>query len=205
MNKVLQLGTSVITSNAVNGISIAGSGLTVTGTGTFSLTSAGAKTFAGNSLNYSGITLNQGGAGTLTIQGNNTFKDITNSYRATGATTISIGTTTQTVTQWTATGAATRVLTIQGTSAANPGTLILTGAIKPNVDYSAITGVRAYPLADTWYTLTSTNNGSLGFIYNAELAAIVKKLYLGGSNTLSVYYGSKPVNSIYYGSVKIFG
>ena len=205
LNKVLQLGSSVITSTAVNGISNSGSGLTVTGTGTFSLTSAGAKTFAGNGLNYSGITLNQGGAGTLTIQGNNTFANITNSYKATGATNISFGTTTQTVGSFTASGEVGRILTIQGSSAASPATLILTGAIKPNVDYSAITGVRAYPLADTWYALTSTNNGSLGFIYNAELAAIVKKLYLGGSNTLSVYYGSKPVNSIYYGSVKIFG
>ena len=52
--------------------------LTVTGTGTISLTSASAKTFAGGGISYSGITLDQGGAGTLTITGNNTFANITN-------------------------------------------------------------------------------------------------------------------------------
>jgi hypothetical protein len=136
--------------------SIAGSGnawntgtstnLTVTGTGTISLTSASAKTFAGGGIAYTDITLNQGGAGTLTITGNNTFKDITNTYKATGATTISLGTTTQRVSQWTAAGEAGRVLTVQGTSASSPGTLVLTGATDPNVDYLTITGVRAYPL-----------------------------------------------------------
>jgi hypothetical protein len=141
--------------------------LTITGTGTISLTNSSAKTFAGGgSTQYSGITLNQGGAGALTITGNNTFANITNTYSATGATNITINTTTQTVTQWTATGAATRVLTVQGTSASSPGTLILTGGTDPNVDYLAITGVRAYSLTDTWYAgNNSTNNGSLGWYF----------------------------------------
>jgi hypothetical protein len=104
----------------------------------------------------------------LTISGNNTFKDITNTYSATGATTINIGTTTQTVAQFTGTGAAAKVLTIQGTSASSPGTLVLTGATNPNVDYLTITGVRAYNLATTWYAgANSTNNGSLGWIFAA--------------------------------------
>jgi hypothetical protein len=147
--------------------------LTVTGTGTISLTSASAKTFAGGGVSYSGITLNQGGAGTLTISGNNTFANITNTYSATGATNITIGTTTQRVTQWTATGAATRVLTVQGTSASSPGTLILTGGNKPNVDYLAITGIRAYSLDTTWYAgANSTNNGSLGWYFESGVVSI---------------------------------
>jgi fibronectin-binding autotransporter adhesin len=146
--------------------------LTVTGTGTISLTSASSKTFAGGGISYSGITLDQGGAGTLTITGNNTFKDITNTYSATGATNITIGTTTQTVTQWTGTGTSGKVLTVQGTSASSPGTLVLSGATKPNVDYLTITGVRAYSLEDTWYAGTnSTNNGSLGWYFEAAPAA----------------------------------
>lgn len=120
--------------------------LTVTGTGTISLTSASAKTFAGGGISYSGITLNQGGAGTLTTQGSNTFANITNSYSATGATTIAFGTTTQRVADFTATGEAGRVLTIQGSSATSPCTLIHTGTGDINVDYLNITGVRAYPL-----------------------------------------------------------
>jgi hypothetical protein len=139
---------------------------TITGTGTISLTSGSTKTFLGGGLAYTNITLNQGGAGALTITGNNTFANITNTYSATGATNITIGTTTQRVTQWTATGAATRVLTVQGTSASSPGTLILTGGNKPNVDYLAVTGVRAYSLDTTWYAgANSTNNGSLGWIF----------------------------------------
>jgi hypothetical protein len=142
--------------------------LTVTGTGTISLTNASSKTFSGGGISYSGITLNQGGAGALTITGNNTFKTITNTYSATGATSIALGNTTQTLTNpWTATGAATRILTISGTSAASPGTLVYSGAgTAANVDYLTINNVRAYPLATSWYAGTnSTNGGSLGWYF----------------------------------------
>lgn len=148
--------------------------LTVTGTGTISLTSASAKTFAGGGISYSGITLDQGGAGTLTITGNNTFKNITNSYSATGATTINIGTTTQTVTQFTATGTSGKVLTVQGTSASSPGTLILTSGTVTTPDYLTITGVRAYNLTDTWYAgANSTNNGSLGWYFSVGSGGVI--------------------------------
>jgi hypothetical protein len=122
-------------------------GLAVTGTGTIRFTSASSKSFAGGGLDYSGITLDQAGAGQLTIAGNNTFANISNSYSATGATTINFGATTQRVGNFTATGEAGRVLTIQGTSATSPCTLIHTGAGDiDSVDYVTITGVRAYPL-----------------------------------------------------------
>jgi hypothetical protein len=149
--------------------------LTVTGTGTISLTSASDKAFAGGSIDYSGITLNQGGAGTLTITGNNTFANITNTYKATGATTINMGTTTQRVSQWTAAGEAGRLLTIQGTSASSPCTLIHTGTgTAANVDYLTITGVRAYSLDTTWYAgSNSTNNGSLGWYFESAPPPVV--------------------------------
>lgn len=155
---------------------VSGSNVTVTGTGTISLTSASAKTFAGGGFNYSGITLDQGGAGTLTITGNNTFKDITNTYSATGATSIALGSTTQTLTNpWTATGAATRVLTVSGTSAASPGTLIFSGSGNAaDVDYLAIANLRAYALIDKWYAgANSTNNGSLGWYFQAATPIVV--------------------------------
>ena len=151
---------------------------TVTGTGTISLTSASPKQFTGGSISYSGITLNQGGAGTLTITGNNTFANISNTYKATGATTIAMGTTIQTVANFTASGEAGRVLTVQGTSAASPATLVLTGGTVTTPDYLAVTGVRAYSLVDTWYAgANSTNNGSLGWYFSAGIAPIVS--YLG--------------------------
>lgn len=54
-----------------------GTGLTVSASvGIISMTSASAKTFAGNGKAWP--TLNQGGAGTLTVTGSNTFNDMTN-------------------------------------------------------------------------------------------------------------------------------
>ena len=172
----------------INGVwTIAGSGtawntavgiasMSVSGTGTISLTSASAKTFGGGGLSYSGITLDQGGAGALTISGNNTFKDITNSYSATGATSIAFAATTQTLTQFTATGASGKVLTLSGTSAASPATLILSSGTVSTPDYLTINNVRAYPLTTTWYAgANSTNGGSLGWYF----AAAVVFSYLG--------------------------
>ncbi len=153
---------------------------TVTGTGTIRMTNASAKTFAGGGISYSGITLDQGGAGTLTITGNNTFANISNTYKATGATTIAMGTTTQRVGNFTASGEAGRVLTVQGTSASSPATLVFTGsgqATTPTTDYLTITGVRAYSLDTTWYAgANSTNNGSLGWYFEA-----------GGGGPIAVY------------------
>jgi len=124
------------------------SGLNITGTGTISFTSASAKTFNAGTVSYSGVTLNQGGAGALTVGGNNTFKTITNTYSATGATTINFGTTTTRITDpWLAKGEPGRVLTITGTSASSPCTLVYTGTGEAaNVDYLNITGVRAFKL-----------------------------------------------------------
>jgi hypothetical protein len=171
--KTLALGTGTFTlaASGASAFNNSAGTLTVTGTGTISLTSASAKTFAGGGIAYTDITLNQGGAGTLTISGNNTFKDITNTYKATGATNITLGTTTQRVSQWTAAGESGRVLTVQGTSASSPATLVLTGATDPNVDYLTATGIRAYDLTDTWYVgANSTNNGSLGLLFEAAPA-----------------------------------
>jgi hypothetical protein len=147
--KTLALGTGTFTLAAAGASAFNNSAgilaVTGTGTGTISLTSASAKTFAGGSASYSGITLNQGGAGTLTITGNNTFANITNTYKATGVTTINFGTTTQTVGNFTAAGEAGRLLTLTGTSASSPCTLVHSGTgTAANVDYLVITGVRAY-------------------------------------------------------------
>jgi hypothetical protein len=139
---------------------------TTSGTVTINLTSATAKSFSGSNGVYTDITLNQGGAGALSFSGNNTFKDITNTYNVTGATTISLTGTYQTFSQFTASGAAGKVLSITGSSSSSPGTLIITGAAKPNVDYVSILNVRAYPLTDTWSAgSNSVNNGSLGWTF----------------------------------------
>lgn len=162
-----------------NAFTLSAANTTVTGTGTIRMNSGSAKTFGGNNANFSGITLDQGGAGTLTISGNNRFKNITNTYSATGATNITISNTIQRVTEWTGTGTSGKVLTVQGTSATIPGTLILTGSTRPNVDYLTITGVRAYSLDTTWYAGTnSTNNGSLGWYFEVAPPASTGNFFL---------------------------
>lgn len=161
-------GTWTVASSGASAWNTGGVGFSVTGTGTISLTSASAKTFGGGGVAYTNITLNQGGAGTLTITGNNTFKTISNTSGV--ANTINIGTTTQTITtSWTAAGTAGNVQTVSGTSASSPGTLVFSGSGQAaNVDYLAITGIRAYSLTTTWYAgANSTNNGSLGWIFAA--------------------------------------
>jgi hypothetical protein len=128
-------------------------GLTITGTATINLTSSFAKTFAGGGANYSGITLNQGGAGALTITGNNTFKNISNSYGATGVTTINLDTTTQTVEQFTALPS-TNLLIINGSDTPNSTTgtakLRLTGSANVSMTSPvAVTAVQFYSGTDT--------------------------------------------------------
>jgi hypothetical protein len=144
---------------------------TISGTGSITLNAAGAKTFNGNSLIYSNITLNQAGAGTLTITGNNTFANITNSYKTTGATTIALGNTIQRVANFTASGEPGRLLTITGASASSPATIVYTGVGSVNSDYLTITGIRAFPTSNTWYSgNNSVNNGSLGWTFAAATA-----------------------------------
>lgn len=168
--RTFAIGSGTWTISGTSAWTFSSSNLTITGSGIISLNSASAKQFSGGSISYSGITLNQSGAGALTIIGNNTFKDITNTYSATGATNITLGTTTQTVTQWTGTGTSGKLLTVQGTSASSPATLVLSGGTDPDVNYLTITGVRAYNLTDTWYAgPNSTNNGSLGWYFESAV------------------------------------
>jgi hypothetical protein len=187
-------------------------GFTVTGTGTISLTAATTKIFfPGSTSLHSGITINQGGAGTLDIASSNTFKNITNTYSATGATSISLNAEIITLTQpWTATGAATRVLTVSGTSPSFPGTLVFTGAgVAADVDYLAITNVKAYNLVSTWYAgPNSTNGGSLGWyfialpppatydVFIAELASGVEDIFANGPTQNNVSEAASGVDAI---------
>jgi hypothetical protein len=89
--KTLALGSGTWTL-AGSGVpwNITGSNLTVTGTGTISLTSASAKSFTGGGI-QTYPTINQGGTGQLTINDSNKFSDITNT--AIGAVRFTSGTT----------------------------------------------------------------------------------------------------------------
>jgi hypothetical protein len=123
---VLTSGASIRTIAIGSGTwAIAGSGgwsaatatnLTVTGTGTISLTSASSKTFAGGGV-QTYPTVNQGGAGILTFTGSNKFANITNTYSATGATTVRFtANTTNDFGAFNLTGESGRVCTLASTS-----------------------------------------------------------------------------------------
>ena len=120
--------------------------LTFTGTGTISMTSSGVKNFIGYGLDFGGLTLNQGGAGELNIIYSNTFGGISNTRAAVSATSIDFGTNVQKVASFTASGQASRVLTLTGTSATAPGTFMYTGVDDLDLDYLILTGIRAYQI-----------------------------------------------------------
>lgn len=74
--RTLAFGAGTWTLSGTGGFNISGSNLTVTGTGTISMTSASGKSFAGGGI-QTYPTINQGGIGTLTITGSNRFANIT--------------------------------------------------------------------------------------------------------------------------------
>ena len=145
-------------------------GLTVTGTGTISLTSASAKTFAGGGFSYSSVTLNQGGAGALTITGSNTFSNITNTYKSTGATSILFTAgTTSTFTDWNASGESTRLLTIGSVTAASHTLSKASGTVS--ADFLSISRSTATGGASWYAGANSTDGGNnSGWIFTAPPA-----------------------------------
>ena len=135
-----------------------------TGTGTISMTAATAKTFVGGGSTFN-CTLNQGGAGTLTVTGSNTFSNITNTYKSTGATSILFtAATTNTFADWTASGEATRLLTIGSVTTSNH-TLVKTGIV--NVDYLSIS--RSTATGGGWFAGANSTDGgnNTGWVFSA--------------------------------------
>ena len=152
----LQMGSSTLTVTDSGNSFIRTLG-TITGTGTINMTSASAKTFAGGGVSISGITLNQGGAGALTITGANTFGNISNTYGATGATTLTMGGN-QTVANFTAEGAIGNVLTLNSNSVGVQRTLTKSGGGTVTVSYLDIKDSNA--VGATWTALVSSDSGN---------------------------------------------
>jgi hypothetical protein len=111
--RTIAIGSGTLTIAGTGGWNAAtATNLTVTGTGTISLTSASSKTFAGGGV-QTYPTVNQGGAGQLTFSGSNKFANITNTYSATGATTVRFtGATTNDFGAFNLTGESGRVCTL---------------------------------------------------------------------------------------------
>lgn len=171
--RVLAFGTNGILSlSGTSPFTASGSGFTTTGTGTITLTSGSAKAFAGGGFNYV-ATLNQGGAGTLTISGSNTFYDIT-ATTVPSTITFTAGTT-QTVTQFTASGTAGNLLTLNSSS---PGTAFyLSDSSGTNsVSYCSLTDSHATGGA-TWNAYLTNGNVNGGSNNNWNFAPPVTYSY----------------------------
>jgi len=137
-----------------------------TGTGTISMTATSAKTFNGAGSTFN-CTLNQGGAGALTITGSNTFSNITNTRKSTSAASILFTAgTTNTFTDWNASGEATRLLTIGSDIAAIHTLSKSSGTVS--ADYLSISQSTATGGAEWYAGANSTNGGNnLGWIFTA--------------------------------------
>lgn len=111
--RTIKIGTGTWTLAGTTGWNCSdGTNLTITGTGTISLTSASAKTFAGGGV-QTYPTINQGGAGTLTFISSNKFKGLTNT--AIGSI-LFTGGTTNIFDSFTISGAVANLLTLSSTN-----------------------------------------------------------------------------------------
>jgi voltage-gated potassium channel Kch len=133
------------------------------GTGTISMTSGSAKTFAGGGLSYP--KLNQGGAGSLSITGTNTFADISNTNPT--ACTIIFPNVTTTVADFTASGTSGNLLTLARTGASGTFALSKTSGVV-GVNFISVSNSVATGGA-TWYAGANSTDGgnNTGWIFTA--------------------------------------
>ena len=164
-------GTWTFTGGSAQGIDLGSantSNLTISGSGTISIanntTSCQIYLYG---KDFSGITFNAAGSRgfQLISQLPVTVKNITNTYSATGATSISIGSRgVYTFKSFTATGAAGRVLTLSGAGTSAPTSIVIDDSVASGIDYLTISGFKAYPSQNAWYAgANSTNLSSLGW------------------------------------------
>jgi hypothetical protein len=164
-------GTWTLSGGSATGINLGSAdvnNLTISGSGTISV--ANNTTFCQIHLygkDFSNITFNAAGSRGFQLISSLpvTVKNITNTYSATGATSIAIGTAgVFTFKSFTATGAAGRVLTLTGGGNNGPTSIVLDDNVASGIDYLSILGLRAYPSQNAWYAgANSTNLGSLGW------------------------------------------
>lgn len=159
-NNFTVTNTGTATANILSPFAVTSPGITFTSF-TLSMTAATAKTFAGGGATYP--TLNQGGAGALTISGNNSFGDLTATTRPSTITfTIS---TTQTFTNFTLSGTAGNLVTINSSSAGTQASLSKTSGTV-SVGYLSIRDSNATGGANWDAGATSSNvSNNTGWIF----------------------------------------
>lgn len=125
-------------------------------TGTISMTSASAKTFAGGAKTWP--TLNQGGAGALTIQQSNGFANITDTVQP-ATVTLTAGTT-QTVDAFSLAGTAGNLITLNSSSAGVQATLSDSSGVV-SVSFVSVKDINATGGA-VWNAYSSAGNIDAG-------------------------------------------
>lgn len=152
-----------------------------TGIGKISMSAATAKTFVGGDSLYN-CTLENAGAGALTISGSNTFNNITNSVQP-ATFTFTAGTTT-TVNEFTVSGTAENIVTINSTGAAftlskSSGTV--------SVSYCTISNSTATGGA-IWQAFTANGNtdggGNTGWIFIGGIKIVIDSNVVLGAGIL---------------------
>lgn len=143
-----------------------------TGTGEIRMTAATGKTFAGGGSTFN-CTLSNNGAGALTITGSNTFTTLANGVQPTTFT-FTAGTTT-TVTNWSVSGTAGNLVTINSATAAAHTLSKASGTVS--ADYLSITNSTATGGA-TWYAGANSTDvsGNTGWIFTAPPAGITASM-----------------------------
>lgn len=144
-------------------------------TGTISMTSGSAKTFSGGGKAWP--TLNQGGAGALTIAQSNTFADITATAGGRPSTVSLTAGTTQTVTQFTLSGTAGNLITLNTTSAGSRATL--SGSSGTNsISYVSLKDIAATGGA-VWRAYTANGNvdggNNIGWDFNFDPNVYIRR------------------------------
>jgi hypothetical protein len=159
-NNFTVTNTGTATANILSPFAVMSPGIAFTGF-TITMTSASAKTFAGGGGTYPII--NQGGAGALTVTGNNTFYNITNT---TQPTTISFtAATTTTFKYFSLDGIAGNLVTITSATTANHILSMSSGVA--NTQYMSISRSTAIGGAG-WIAATSTNGANnSGWVFAA--------------------------------------
>jgi len=138
-------------------------------------TSTTARTFS-SATSYNKLTIGGAtGTSTLTISGNNQFTEIASTK--TVAHTIALGTTTQTVGAWSATGTSGNVITISGT-----GTISVAGARVTGVDYLSLGTTTLDPNSPGEFYAGANSTGGTNFTLTAAPAATTRYWVGGGGN-----------------------
>lgn len=184
--KTLTVGTFSSSNSGVRTLTMTGASAVVLGSGaaawtmatstnatvnasgsTISMTSASDKTFQGGGRTYG--TLNQGGAGVLTVVGNNTFANITNTVQP-ATVRLTFGST-QTVSAFTLSGTPGNLITLDTTSAGSRATLSdASGTVS--VSNVSIKDINATGGA-TWNAFTADGNVDGGNNLGWNFAAVV--------------------------------